>query len=218
MLLFALIALGATNASANAQSCASANAHPCASAKPCASALPLALPQLSAATLDDLHAVRALVDANQLRAARERWASIGARALANGTPAYGPADTAFSAHAYRAAFGLYDRMLFCGDTSELNPSAQDSGAAALLETALQRAAAGDFGKAHELLQRAAERDAASTESRYFLGLVELARGAPHAARSAWKAAIDSEGYAQPPDGWTMPRAQEAAIQRYLSTK
>jgi len=55
-------------------------------------------------------------------------------------------------------------------------------------------------------------------SRYFLGLVQRARGDHDAARAAWKAAIDDAGYAQPPDGWTLPRAQQAALQRYLSAE
>jgi tetratricopeptide (TPR) repeat protein len=151
----------------------------------------------------------------QFAAARARWSAVAGSAPREDGPAYGRADVLLSSHDYRAAFRAYDRVLFCGQFSELSPSAQDSGAAGLLDRALQRAAAGDLPDARKLLQRAAHSDPASIESRYFLGLVEFARGDRQAARAAWQAAIDDEGYAQPPDGWTMTRAQEAAVQRYL---
>jgi hypothetical protein len=183
----------------------------------CASSA-LVLPPLSGAGYEDFRAVCALVDAQRLHAARARWASLTGWSSADRGTAYGGADAAFSAHAYRTAFRLYYRALFCGSFSELNPSADDSGAAASLASALQRAANGDLAAAQHELQGAAERDPASIESRYFLGLVQRARGHRDAARAAWKAAIDDAGYAQPPDGWTLPRAQQAALQRYLSTE
>jgi len=184
----------------------------------CASSAPLALPPLSGATYGDFRAVRALIDARRLRAARARLAVLTGSSPADRATAYGRADALFTAHAYCPAFHLYYRALFCGSFSELNQSADDSGAAASLASALQRAANGHLAAAQRELQGAAERDQASIESRYFLGLVERARGDRDAARAAWKAAIDDTGYAQPPDGWTLPRAQHAALQRYLSAE
>jgi tetratricopeptide (TPR) repeat protein len=186
-----------------------------ANAAPCAGSAPISLPPLVSATADDMRAVRVLIDTNQPAAARARWSMVAASDAGKSAAAYGPADVLFSAREYRTAFRSYDRAVFCGELSELNPSAQDSGAADSIDSALQRAAAGDLAAAQRLLQHAAALDPDSIESRYFLGLVEFAQRKYPAARSAWKAAIDDEGYAQPPDGWTITRAQEAAVQRYL---
>jgi hypothetical protein len=49
----------------------------------------------------------------------------------------------------RAAFRLYYRAVFCERFSELNPAAQDSGAAALVASALQWAAAGNLASAQQ---------------------------------------------------------------------
>jgi tetratricopeptide (TPR) repeat protein len=182
---------------------------------PCTGSTPIDLPPPSAASRKDLRAVRALVAANKLAEARARWASLGNWLPADGATAYGRADAAFSARNYRVAFRAYDQALFCDQTNELDPAAENSGAASLLDSALQHAVSGNFAEAREQLRVAANHDAGSIESRYFLGLVELASGKPRAARAAWKAAIDSDGYAQPPGEWTLPRAQEAAIERYL---
>lgn len=184
----------------------------------CPTSVPIALPPLSSATLGDVQDVRALVDGGQLGAARSRWSQVSGWSPSRGATAYGRADAAFTAGHERTAFRLYDQVLFCGPGSELNPSAQDSGASDMLDRGLREAADGDFAAAETKLEKASGRDPSSVESRYFLGLVELARGDRRSARGSWKAAIDSTGYAQPPDGWTMPRAQEAALQRYLSLR
>jgi tetratricopeptide (TPR) repeat protein len=189
-----------------------------ASATVCPSAPPIVLPPLSPATQAQVQSVRALIDASRVADARTRWETLAGWSPASGVKAYGRADAAFSAHDYRRAFSLYDRILFCGPVSELGPAAEDSGAAGLIDRALRQAADGDLAAARRLLRTAAERDAASIESRYFLGLVEFAQRDRRAAREAWKAAIDADGYTQPPDGWALPRAQQAAIERYISTR
>jgi tetratricopeptide (TPR) repeat protein len=186
-----------------------------AGAAACSSASTPALPPLADMTRDDLFALRASIDARQLAIARSRFARLDRRRPSNGAAAYGAADAAADARDYPRAFRLYDQLLFCGEVTELNPAAQDSGAAPLIDRGLRSAAAGHLAAAERFLE-AATRDPGSIESRYFLGVVELARGNAARARTAWKAAIDSAGYAQPPDGWSLPRAQEAALQRYLS--
>jgi hypothetical protein len=135
--------------------------------------------------------------------------------VTDGATAYGRADAQFSKRNYRVAFRTYDKILFCAENSELDPAAGSSGAASLLDSALQHAGTGDFAEARTQLARAARLDSSSIESRYFLGLIEFARGNRRGAHAAWKAAIDSDGYEQPPEGWALPRAQEAALQRYL---
>jgi tetratricopeptide (TPR) repeat protein len=172
------------------------------------------LPSLSRASRDEFLAVRSLVDANRLAAARSRWSLEDSWRPASSALAYGAADAAVNDRQYAKAFRLYDRVLFCEPLTELNPEAQDSGAAALIDHGLRLAAAGDLAAAKTALE-SAEHDGESIESRYFLGVVELARGNVTDARAAWKAAIDCTGYAQSPDGWTLPRPQEAALQRYL---
>lgn len=181
---------------------------------PCTSAPAVTLPSLSRASREEFLAVRALVDANQLAAARSRWSLEDSWRPASGAVAYGAADAAVNARQYAKAFRLYDRVLFCEPLTELNPSAQDSGAAPLIDRGLRLAAAGDLAAAKTALE-SAEHDGESIESRYFLGVVELAQGNVTDARAAWKAAVDCTGYGQPPDGWTLPRPQEAALQRYL---
>src|SRR5450759_3648912 len=88
--------------------------------------------------------------ARRTRAYRRRPARRGTnevgiahRVPAAGATAYGPADAAFTARHYRAAFRLYERLLVFGPASELDPQAYDAGTADLLRRALQRAGAGD---------------------------------------------------------------------------
>jgi hypothetical protein len=181
----------------------------------CGPAVPDPLPPLAAATSGNVRAVRALIDAGRRKAARTKWVSFTGWVPASSETAYGPADAAFTAGHYRTAFRLYEQLLFCGPASELDPQAYDTGSADLLRRALQRAGAGQAVSARQFLRSAAARDPASIESRYFLGLLEFVRGDSRAARAAWKAAIDDDGYAQPPDGWMMPRAQQAALERFL---
>ena len=181
----------------------------------CCAICTIPVPALTSTTQHDVEVVRALVDQHHDSAARTRWEQLTGWTAANGATAYGRADAAFSGRDYRPAFRIYDAILFCGSLSELSPQAHDSGAAAALDRALNLARTGRFRAARQVLERAARRDPNSIESRYFLGLVAFACGDSAAARSAWKAAIDSDGYAQPPDGWTLNRARQAALQRYL---
>jgi hypothetical protein len=48
--------------------------------------------------------------------------------------------------------------------------------------------------------------------------VHYCKAQPRAIRLRWKAAIDDDGYAQPPDGWMMPRAQQAALEHSLQAQ
>ena len=192
-------------------------------ASACSGASAVPLPALPDVTSGEVRTVRALIDAGRRAAARTRWAALTGWSPAGGANAYGRADAAFSdatssPEKFRVAFQLYDAIFSCGQTSELNPQAFDTGAAAALERALHAAGSGKLKEAAKLLRGAAQRDPSSIESRYFLGLVEVARGDPRAAQAAWKAAIDADGYTQSPDGWTLDRAQEAALQRYLAKR
>jgi hypothetical protein len=68
-----------------------------------------------------------------------------------GATAYGQVDAAFSAGNVRAAFRLYNRLLFCGKTSELDPEGWDTGALTQLDAALHQAGAGDLRGARKRL-------------------------------------------------------------------
>ena len=81
----------------------------------------------------------------------DRLGQSSVAGMNQGATAYGQVDAAFSAGNVRAAFRLYNRLLFCGKTSELDPEGWDTGALTQLDAALHQAGAGDLRGARKRL-------------------------------------------------------------------